>query len=134
MTNIFFKVFNEKIKRILELNNQNIILYSNKTINILKYPKYEISFIVQNEKFMSINYICEYKPNILGIIGIVLPILFAIIAYSIFKKNGVDDVVIETVEFYPPNGYSSLDLGLYYRGLADSKDVTSLLIYLANKK
>ena len=65
MTNIFFKVFNEKIKRILELNNQNIILYSDKTIYILKYPKYEISFIIQNEKFMSINYICEYKPNIL---------------------------------------------------------------------
>ena len=75
----------------------------------------------------------EYKPNILGIVGIILPILFAIIAYSIFKKNGVDDVVIETVEFYPPNGYSSLDLGLYYKGNADSKDVTSLLIYLANK-
>lgn len=67
MNNNFLKEFNEKIKSILELNNQNIILYSDKTIYILKYPKYEISFIIQNEKFISINYICEYKPNILFI-------------------------------------------------------------------
>ena len=65
MNNIFFKEFNEKIKSILELNNQNIILYSDKTIYILKYQKYEISFVIQNENFISINYICEYKQNIL---------------------------------------------------------------------
>ncbi len=75
----------------------------------------------------------EYKPNYAGILSIVLPIIFAIIAYSIYKNKGVDDVIVETVEFYPPYNFNSLDMGYYYNGKASPKDVTSLLIYLANK-
>ena len=64
---------------------------------------------------------------------IIVPVLFCIISYKRFKKYGVDDIVVETVEFYPPNNYSSIDIGYYYKGSATSKDVISLLIYLANK-
>lgn len=67
------------------------------------------------------------------IISIILPILFVIIGYLIWKKFGKDDQVIETVEFYPPEGFNSLEVGFLYKGKADNKDVTSLLIYLANK-
>ena len=48
-------------------------------------------------------------------------------------KFGRDDQVIETVEFYPPEGLNSLDVGFLYKGKAENKDITSLLIFLANK-
>ncbi len=62
-----------------------------------------------------------------------VPIIFLIISISIWYKYGRDDEVIETVEFYPPEGLNSLEVGYLYKGKAISKDVTSLLIYLANK-
>lgn len=64
---------------------------------------------------------------------IALPILFTIISFIFWYKNGRDDDVIETVEFYPPNGLNSLEIGYLYKGKAENYDVTSLLIYLANK-
>lgn len=62
-----------------------------------------------------------------------LPIIFLLISILIWYKFGRDDQVIETVEFYPPEGVNSLDVGFLYNGEAKSKDVISLLIYLANK-
>jgi len=62
-----------------------------------------------------------------------LPIVFAIAALLLWVKYGKDNVVIETVEFYPPEGYNSLEVGYLYNGEAKSQDVVSLLIYLANK-
>jgi len=71
--------------------------------------------------------------DILMILALILPIIFAIISFLIWKKYGKDDEVIETVEFYPPENMNSLEIAFYYNGKASSKDVTSLLIYLANK-
>ena len=71
--------------------------------------------------------------NIYNTLLIVLSILFAYLSFRKFKLFGVDDVIVETVEFYPPEGYSSLDIGYYYNNRTESKDVVSLLIYLANK-
>ena len=42
-------------------------------------------------------------------------------------------MIIQTVEFYPPEDLNSLELAFAYKGKAEEKDVTSLLIYLANK-
>ena len=67
------------------------------------------------------------------IISIVIPILFLLIGYLIWKKYGKDDIVVETVEFYPPSGCNSLDVGFLYKGKAVERDVISLLVYLANK-
>ena len=57
-------------------------------------------------------------------------LLLSILLWYIYGK---DDKVIETVEFYPSEGYNSLEIGFLYKGMADNKDVTSLLIDLANK-
>lgn len=57
---------------------------------------------------------------------------FALSAYIYFKFKS-DDVIVETVEFYPPNGLNSLDIGYIYNGSSSRTDVVSLLIYLANK-
>ena len=71
--------------------------------------------------------------DLMMIISIVLPILFVIIAYFIWRIYGKDEHVIETVEFYPPEGFNSLEVGFLYKGKAENQDVTSLLVYLANK-
>lgn len=55
------------------------------------------------------------------------------IAYILWSKYGKDDITISTVEFYPPNGMNSADLGFIYKGHSEQKDIISLLIYLANK-
>jgi uncharacterized membrane protein YgcG len=71
--------------------------------------------------------------NIMNYIIFLIPILFLGIAILLWYKFGRDDQVVETVEFYPPAGFNSLEVGFLYKGKADNQDVTSLLIYLANK-
>ena len=73
-----------------------------------------------------------YNVNPFTYISYLLPLVFLIISIIIWYKYGRDDDIVETIEFYPPNGLNSLDVGFLYKGKADSKDVTSLLIYLAN--
>ena len=71
--------------------------------------------------------------NILDYSMFVVPVLGLIISFVFWYKFGRDDEAIETVEFRPPENCNSLDVGFLYKGRADSEDVTSLLIYLANK-
>ena len=63
----------------------------------------------------------------------IFPILFPILCYNLWKKYGKDDKVVKTIEFNPPDGMNSLDVGFYYKGIATNKDVISLLLYFANK-
>ena len=37
------------------------------------------------------------------------------------------------IEFYPPEGFNSLEVGFLYKGKADKLDLASLLIYLGNQ-
>ena len=63
----------------------------------------------------------------------VIPIISLIIAGILWFLKGRDEKEVETVEFYPPEGFNSLEIAYLYKGKANKKDVTSLLIYLANK-
>lgn len=63
----------------------------------------------------------------------IIPILGLIITFILWYIFGRDNQVIETVEFYPPEGLNSLDVGFLYKGKVTNKDITSLLIFLANK-
>ena len=63
----------------------------------------------------------------------IVPTIGLLISFILWKIYGKDEQVIETVEFYPPQGFNSLEIGFLYKGNAGNKDVTSLLIYLANK-
>ncbi len=74
-----------------------------------------------------------FKVNSIIYIICLIPIIFLGISIMLWYKFGRDDQVVETVEFYPLNGFNSLELGFLYRGKAESQDVISLLIYLANK-
>lgn len=71
--------------------------------------------------------------DLMMIISIILPISFVVLAYLIWRKFGKDDQVVETVEFYPPQGFNSLEVGFLYKGKAENQDVISLIVYLANK-
>lgn len=68
-----------------------------------------------------------------GIIVAVVCFLFTITGYLLWNKYAKDSSVVETVEFYPPAGYNSAEIGLMYNGEADDSSVISLLVYLANK-
>lgn len=68
------------------------------------------------------------------VIGVVIvSIIFVIISAILWKIYGRDDKVVETVEFYPPEGVNSAELSFLYNGSVDDKGIISLLIYLANK-
>ncbi len=63
----------------------------------------------------------------------IIPLVALIISFLLWFIFGRDNRVVETVEFYPPEGFNSLEVGFLYKGKANSQDVTSLLVYLANK-
>ena len=71
--------------------------------------------------------------DLLMILAIVLPVLFAVFAFLLWFRYGRDEIVVETVEFYPPEGFNSAEAGFLYKGTAETIDVVSLLIYLADK-
>ena len=60
-----------------------------------------------------------------------LPLAFFVLMLLVWLRSRSGKPV-ETVEFYPPEELDPLSVGLIYDGKADRKDITSLLIYLAN--
>lgn len=71
--------------------------------------------------------------DLITILALILPIIFLFITFYLWKKYGKDNQVVETVEFYLPAGLNSAEVGFLYKGKADTNDVISLLVYLANK-
>lgn len=71
--------------------------------------------------------------DIYSIVVIIICLVFVLIADKLWIKYGKDDEVIETVEFYPPEGYNSAEIGFLYEGSAENESIISLLIYLADK-
>ena len=71
--------------------------------------------------------------NILDYLILIIPIIGLLVSFILWFIFGRDKKVIETVEFYPPKDFNSLEVGFLYKGVADIKDITSLLIYLAEK-
>ena len=62
-----------------------------------------------------------------------IPFVILLLSSFLWKKYGEDDIIVEQIEFYPPKGLNSLDVAFNYNnGKVNSKDVVSLLIYLAN--
>lgn len=75
----------------------------------------------------------EPSLNFIDYVMLSIPILFLIISIFLWYKFGRDEEIVETVEFYPPKGFNSLEIGFLYKGKAENQDVISLLIYLANE-
>ena len=62
-----------------------------------------------------------------------IPVIGAIYVAYLWMKYGKDKKVFVKPEYFPPKDANSLEVGFLYKGSANSKDVISLLIYLANK-
>ncbi len=74
-----------------------------------------------------------FEMDFIDYIIIIAPFLCLAYAVKRWRKYGKDEKAIDTVEFYPPKGFNSLEVAYLYKGQVTTKDVTSLLIYLANK-
>ena len=62
-----------------------------------------------------------------------IPLACLIFVFIIWLKYGREKKVIETVEFYPPEGMNSADVAYWYKGKLPKKDIVALLIELANE-
>ncbi len=71
----------------------------------------------------------NFKLSLLVLVPFCLLIIFFILWY----KFGKDDKLPVVVEFYPPEGLSSLDVAFYFKGKVENTDVVPLLIELANE-
>ena len=81
-------------------------------------------------------YFSEAKDTMITqiIVRSIIIIIATIFGIIVWAKIGKDDPIVETVEFYPPKGMNSLEVGYFYKeGRTEKKDVVSLLIYLASK-
>ena len=74
-----------------------------------------------------------FKIDMFSGIIILLSICVSLTAILLWVKYGKSDKVVETVEFYPPEGFNSAEIGYIYKEGANNASVISLLVYLANK-
>ncbi len=71
--------------------------------------------------------------NLFSNINYFSPLIFLVITIILWLIFGKDKKIIETVEFYPPKEINSLEAGFLYKGYINTIDISSLLVYLANK-
>jgi uncharacterized membrane protein YgcG len=68
------------------------------------------------------------KPFNFTILSTLYALLFTVIVGLLYLRFGKDDLLVESVEFNPPAGYSSAQVGYIFDGAVDNKDVVSLII------
>ncbi|PKM89071.1 MAG: hypothetical protein CVU85_03210 [Firmicutes bacterium HGW-Firmicutes-10] len=68
------------------------------------------------------------KPFNYTILSTMYAMLFTVIVGLLYIRFGKDDLLVKTVEFNPPTGYSSAQVGYIFDGAVDNKDVVSLII------
>ncbi|MCH5316776.1 MAG: DUF2207 domain-containing protein [Eubacterium sp.] len=82
------------------------------------------------EGYFYFNYAAFYA--MLALI-VLVPVAALIAVAVLWKKYGKDKKIVKVVEFYPPEGMSSLDVAYWYKGAAVETDVIPLMIELANE-
>lgn len=83
-----------------------------------------------NEGYFTFDYAHE---KMLDAFMIGLPAIALAVVLIIWLKFGKDKKVIETVEFYPPEGMNSLEVSYWYNGKVEKKEIVAILIELANE-
>jgi hypothetical protein len=56
-----------------------------------------------------------------------------ILCFVLWLLFGRDRRIVETVEFHPPEGFTSAEIGLLWDGKVQNSDMTSMILYWANK-
>lgn len=75
----------------------------------------------------------KFQGGTVAYLVFIIPSICLLLAFLLWMKFGKSERSVETVEFYPPEGFNSLEVGYLFRGKATDEDVISLLIYLANE-
>lgn len=65
--------------------------------------------------------------------AILLGVLTIVAGYVLWNTYGKDDPVVETVEFYAPEGLNSAEAAYAYKGYLPNEAVVSLIVFLAQK-
>ncbi len=65
-------------------------------------------------------------------VGCGLPFIGFFFIWFLYQRYGKNGPVVEPVEFYPPEDMNPAEIGYYYDNSLDTKDITSLLTYLAS--
>lgn len=69
----------------------------------------------------------------LAYVAIILGVISIGVAFLFWWLYGRDDPVVETVEFYPPDGLNSVETAFVYNGSVKNEDAVSLIVYLAQR-
>lgn len=107
-----------------------------KSIGVFSFISILVTVLIySNQSFAaSENYFTNlYNINSSCYFIIGISIAFVLIGLILWILFGKDKTVVDTVEFYPPEGYNSAEVAFLYKGSVDNKAVVSLLIYLASK-
>ena len=75
----------------------------------------------------------EMNTNWAFLIMLLLCVAAPVISALLWFAFGRDPKVVQTVEFYPPDGISPAEVGYIVDGIVDEKDLVSLVIYFAEK-
>ncbi|HIS88414.1 TPA: DUF2207 domain-containing protein [Candidatus Avigastranaerophilus faecigallinarum] len=79
------------------------------------------SYFVKEIKFIDKNFIFLFIS------------ILTIIAFLMWFIFGRDKKIIPIINCYPPKNKNSAEIGVEYKGVASSKEIVSLVLYLANK-
>lgn len=72
-------------------------------------------------------------PSYLGYLTILILLFFIAYTYRLWYRYGKDEQIVAPINFYPPEGLNSAEIGYAYKGHAKSEHIVSLLIYLADQ-
>ncbi|HHW95549.1 MAG TPA: DUF2207 domain-containing protein [Mogibacterium sp.] len=75
----------------------------------------------------------ETTPGKLMPWHILMFLIGPVIAFLLWLYHGRDDVMVKTLEFYPPEDMTPGEMGYFIDGVADRKDLISSIVYLADK-
>lgn len=73
------------------------------------------------------------QPAIDIFVSAILPIIFVIISFIWYKKYTIQEPVVKSTEFYPPDNLSSMEVGHIYHSVRMRWNFVSYLFALANK-
>ena len=82
---------------------------------------------------ISVNTLKISIGNDINYILLLVPVISLIIIALLWYKCKPKTKRFETVEFYPPKGFNSLEIGYLYKGALHLESVSSLLMYLYNQ-
>ena len=114
----------EKSKYSSEISNGKTITFSTEE-KLVRRGNVQIELDIPSNLF--------FRPTpISTIIFTVLSVVMVIITFIVYLLFGKEKIIAPAVEFYPPKGYSSAEVGYIVNQKCNDSDITSLLFYWAS--